>query len=102
MDEILNTKLALQRKYKIGEILDYCQEYLNSLNDLMKILTPLAVRASLLMTLSIKMNSIIKSYDFSVSFIEQILISMSATPDTQVNFFSLFYIFHLFTFLSQA
>lgn len=86
MDQILNTKLALQRKYKIGELLDYCQEYLTNLNDLMKILTPVAVRASLLMTLSIKMSSVIKSYSFSVSFIEQILLEMRSLVkiDTQV------------------
>lgn len=87
MDQILNTKLALQRKYKIGEVLDYCQEYLNNLNDLMKILTPVAVRASLLMTLSIKMNTVIKCYDFSVTFIENILLGMSelVKVETKVN-----------------
>ena len=89
VDQILNTKLALQRKYKIGEVLDYCQEYLTSLNDLMKILTPVAVRAPLLMTLSIKMGSVISSYKFSMAFIEQILLEMNnlVSVDAQVIFF---------------
>ncbi len=75
----------MQRKYKIGEIHEYCQEYLNCLNDLMKILTPLAVRASLLMTLSIKINSVFKNYDFSVSFIEQILINITGIVKTEIE-----------------
>ena len=102
VDQILNTKLALQRKYKIGEVLDYCQEYLNNLNDLMKILTPVAVRASLLMTLSIKMNTVIKGYDFALTFIEHILLSMSELVKVEtkviINSFNSFF-FHVATFL---
>ncbi len=89
MDHILNTKLALQRKYYIGEVLDYCEEYLTNLNDIMKILTPVAVRASLLMTLLIKIKSVIKNYDFNVSFIENILIDINnmVQIDTKVSSF---------------
>ncbi len=77
VDNILHTKLALQRKYKIGQVLEYCQEYLMIINETMKVLTPLAIRASLLMTLTLKMTSISKNYEFSVNLIEFIFINMS-------------------------
>ncbi|RNA06879.1 dynein heavy chain axonemal-like, partial [Brachionus plicatilis] len=76
-DKILLTKLALQRKYKIGEVLDYCQDYLSTINELMKILAPLAIRASLLMTLSLKMKLISKNYEFSINIIEYIIMSLA-------------------------
>ncbi|CAF0814108.1 unnamed protein product [Brachionus calyciflorus] len=77
-DKILLTKLALQRKYKIGEVLDYCQEYLASINELMKVLTPLAIRASLLMTLSLKMKYISKNYEFSINLVEYIIMNLTS------------------------
>ena len=77
VDNILHTKLALQRKYKIGQVLEYCQEYLMIINETMKVLTPLAIRASLLMTLTLKMTSISKNYEFSVNLIEFIFINMA-------------------------
>ena len=82
-EEILLTKIALQRKYKIGEILEYCQEYLTIINDLMTQLTPLAIRASLLMILSIKMNTISKNYEFSLNLVEFIFISLPSKVNTQ-------------------
>jgi hypothetical protein len=53
----------------------------------MKILTPVAVRASLLMSLSIKMSTVFPSYKFSLAFIQQILLDMSSlvTADKQVS-----------------
>ena len=77
VDNILHTKLALQRKYKIGQALEYCQEYLIIINETMKVLTPLAIRASLLMTLSLKMSSISKNYEFSINLIEFIFLAMA-------------------------
>lgn len=77
-DKILLTKMALQRKYKIGEVLDYCQDYLATINDLMKILTPLAIRASLLMTLSLKMKYISKNYEFAINLIEYIIMGLTS------------------------
>ena len=62
--------MALQRKYSIGDFLDYCQDYLKLINELMKIVTPLAIRASLLMTLSLKMSHLSKNYEFSIDMIE--------------------------------
>lgn len=75
-DEIILTKLALQRKYKIGQVLDYCQNYLATINELTKILTPLAIRASLLMTLSHKMNYISKNYEYSINLVEIIFLNL--------------------------
>jgi len=68
-------------------VLEYCQEYLNNLNDLMKILTPVAIRASLLMTLAIKMSSLSKNYEFPIQLVENILSNMSnlINVETQVN-----------------
>ena len=68
-------------------MLEYCQEYLNNLNDLMKILTPVAIRASLLMTLAIKMSSLSKNYEFPIQLVENILSNMSdlINVETQVN-----------------
>lgn len=88
-EEIVLTKLALQRKYQIGEILEYCQEYLNYINDLMKILTPLAIRASLLMTLSHKMNCISNNYEFSINLVEYIFLNLTnlVKPIKQVKLF---------------
>ena len=42
----------------------------------MKIISPLAIRASLLMTLSLKMATISKNYEFSVNLIEYILMKI--------------------------
>jgi hypothetical protein len=42
----------------------------------MKIVSPLAIRASLLMTLSLKMATLSKNYEFSVNLIEYILINI--------------------------
>ena len=93
MDHILNTKLALQRKYYIGEVLDYCEEYLTNLNDLMKILTPVAVRASLLMTLLIKIKSVIKNILIDINNMVQIDTKVSSFDSTLkraiFNFFPL-------------
>ena len=68
-------------------MLEYCQEYLNNLNDLMKILTPVAIRASLLMTLAIKMSSLSKNYEFPIQLVENILSNMSdlINVETQVS-----------------
>lgn len=90
------TKLALQRKYKIGEVLDYCEEYLSVINELMKVLAPLAIRASLLMTLALKMKLISKNYEFSLNTIEYIIISMTnlVKSYTQVNFYLVFESFY--------
>lgn len=83
------TKVALQRKYKIGKIVEYCQEYLSTINELMKVLTPLAIRASLLMTLAHKMSYISKNYEFSINLVEIIFASLPslAQPMIQVSLF---------------
>ena len=88
--------MALQRKYKIGEVLDYCEEYLSVINELMKVLAPLAIRASLLMTLALKMKLISKNYEFSLNTIEYIIISMTnlVKSYTQVNFYLVFESFY--------
>ena len=72
---------------KIGQVLDYCQEYLGVLNELMKNLTPLAVRAAMLMTLSLKMCHVSKNYQFSSMLVEFIFMHMPqlVNKDTQVN-----------------
>jgi hypothetical protein len=53
----------------------------------MKILTPVAIRASLLMTLATKMASLSKNYEFPIQLVENILSSMTdlINVETQVN-----------------
>jgi hypothetical protein len=67
--------------------LEYCQEYLANINDLMKILIPISVRASLLMTLSIKMFTVSKNYEFPIQLVEYILSNMTdlIKVETQVS-----------------
>jgi hypothetical protein len=67
--------------------MDICQAYLDALNDLMKTVTPLAIRAAMLMSLSLRMSVISKNYQFSVSIAEYALLSVSETikPGTQVS-----------------
>lgn len=96
VDEILITKLALQRKYKIGDVLEYCHEYLNNLNDLMKILIPVAVRASLLMTLATKMFSVSKNYQFPIQLVEFILSNMSGLISVENQVCFKFFFFSIF------
>lgn len=59
----------------------------------MKVLTPLAIRASLLMTLSHKMNFISKNYEFSINLVEIIFIQLSslAKPVVQVFYKAIFF-----------
>ncbi len=52
--------------------MEYCQEFLNNINELAKVITPIAIRAGLLMMLSQKMNSVSKNYEFVTSMIENI------------------------------
>jgi hypothetical protein len=68
--------------------LEYCQEYLANINDLMKILIPISVRASLLMTLSIKMFTVSKNYEFPIQLVEYILSNMTdlIKVETQVSY----------------
>ncbi len=75
--DIKMTSMAFQRKYKIGDVLEYCQEYLARINDSMKVIKPLAIRASLLMTLSFKMSCISKSYEFSIYIMEFIFLTFA-------------------------
>jgi hypothetical protein len=77
--------MALQLKYKIGDILEYCQEYLLFIGELIKLLTPLALRAALLMTLSFKMKTISNNYEFDVKMLEDVFIEMigQVTPTMQ-------------------
>ena len=73
---------------QIGEILEYCQEFLNNINELTKTIMPIAIRAGLLMMLSQKMNHISKNYDFSTKVIEDIFPKFEsiAKPIPQVCF----------------
>jgi hypothetical protein len=54
----------------------------------MKILIPISVRASLLMTLSIKMFTVSKNYEFPIQLVEYILSNMTdlIKVETQVSY----------------
>ena len=57
------------------------------INELMKLLTPLALRAALLLTLSFKMKLISKNYEFNIIIIEGFFTSMFAqTKPTMQEF----------------
>lgn len=88
-DEILITKIALQRKYCIGDVLEYCQEYINFINELIKLLTPVALRAALLMTLSFKMKSISNNYEFNINLMENLFNDFPSLVNPSVQEFKL-------------
>jgi hypothetical protein len=83
--DILMTNLAFQRKYKIGEILEYCQEHLSVISNQMKIIRPLAVRAALLMTLALKMKHISDNYVFSIYLMEYIFVNISKSAKSIIT-----------------
>jgi hypothetical protein len=58
------------------------------INELLTLLTPLALRAALLMTLSFKMKSISKNYEFNINMMEQLFSSLKdqAKPITNQEF----------------
>lgn len=84
-EEVLITKVALERKYKIGEILDYCYEYMNYLDELYKIMIPLSLKSGLLMILAQRLNNLSKNYEFSSQFFREIFQSfLSIVKPTEI------------------
>jgi hypothetical protein len=91
-EAVLLTKIALERKYKIGEILDYCYEYMNYLDELYKIILPLSLKSGLLVMLAQRLNIISKNYEFSSQFFTEIFQSfLTIVKSTEIVILSFYY-----------
>ena len=67
--------------------MEYCQDYLSSINEVVKIISSIAIRAGLLMMLYQKMCFFSANYELSQNLIEEILSKLLdiAKPIRQVK-----------------